>query len=309
MQKIKTSENRGKSIGSSEIAAVLGVCPYRTPYQLWDEKINGSTFAGNKYTKAGTILEPAVIEFFKQEAEVDILPGFVEDVRFCHPQRPYLTATPDRLYERIKDGKLIKGICEAKTTQISITSDVDLPPSWFCQAQYQAAIYNANNEDCPVDEISIAWLVRGLDFYYAHFDVDPDFGRHLLEKADEFWNAYVLTKKAPEYETVADIEKAYPTPAGSVEATAETVQAYERLVELNERIKALKEEEDVIKDNLKMIMKGAEQITYFGSVLATWKQTKPVQRLDTKKLKEEAPDVYQRFLGEPKSNRRFLLKI
>lgn len=309
MERIKASENRAKSIGSSEIAAVLGVCPYRTPYQLWDEKVNGSSFKGNKYTKAGTILEPAVIEFFRQEAEADILPGFVEDVRFRHPEKRHLTATPDRFYERIKDGKLTKGIVEAKTTQVSITSDDDLPPSWFCQAQYQAAIYNANNPDAGVSEISIAWLVRGLDFHYAYFDVDAEFGAHLLEKADEFWNDYILPRIAPDYTSVADIERAYPRAEGSVEATEQTVQAYERLVELSEKIKSLKEEEEVIKDNLKMVMKGAQEITYFGSVLATWKHTKPVQRLDTKRLKAEAPDVYQQFLGEAKSNRRFLLKI
>ena len=312
-EQIDASQSRGLSIGSSEIASVLGVSPYRSPYQLWDEKTNGSTFAGNKYTKAGTFLEPAVIAFFQDATGADILPGFVDDIRFTHPAVKIATATPDRLYVRMKEGQPIRGICEAKTTQINIQNADEIPPAWFCQAQYQAEVFNAyqtehGGELC--EEVTIAWLVRGLEFRYAHFDVDIDFGKHLIEEAAAFWCDYVDTGIAPNYETAADIEQAYPLhkPESTIEATDETVQAYEQLVEITERIKALEEEAEVIKDNFKKMMRDAEALTYFGTTLATWKATKPTRRLDTKRLKAEAPEVYEQFLGEPKSSRRFLIK-
>jgi len=309
---IAASENRKQSIGSSEIASVLGVCPYRSPYQLWNEKVNGSTFSGNKYTKAGTILEPAVIEFFRQATGAHT--RYEDDVRFWHPNYSFITATPDRFYIRGKDGKAVRGLCEAKTTQINVQIEDEIPPSWFCQAQYQAMVYNAHqasNGSEMVTEVTIAWLVRGLDFHYAHFDVDADFGDMLLEKAQEFWHSYVLPKTPPEYETAEDVLHAYPKhiDGNVVEATDETVQAYESLIEIRERIKALEEEKAVIEDNFKKLMKDAEAITYFGSVLATWKATKPTRRLDTKRLKAEAPETYEQFLGEPKSTRRFLVKV
>jgi putative phage-type endonuclease len=312
-EQIDASKSRGLSIGSSEIASVLGVSPYRSPFQLWDEKTNGSTFTGNKYTKAGTFLEPAVVRFFEDATGADIVPGFVDDIRFTHPRVKIATATPDRLYTRLREGRLIRGIVECKTTQINITDENEVPPSWFCQAQYQAEIFNAyqtahGGEMC--EEITIAWLVRGLEFRYAHFEVDMEFGRHLIERAAEFWENFVETGKAPDYETAEDVLTAYPkhTDGATVEATDETVQAYEQLVGIEAQIKALEEEADIIKDNFKKIMKDAEAVTYFGSVLATWKATKPTRRLDTKRLKAEAPQVYEQFLGEPKSSRRFLIK-
>ena len=312
-EQVPASEDRINSIGSSEVASVLGVSPYRSPYQLWDEKTNGSTFEGNKYTKAGTILEPAVIEFFRQATGADILPGFVDDIRYTHPSVSIATATPDRLYVRMKEGQAIRGICEAKTTQINIQSEDEVPPSWFCQAQYQAEVFNAyqtkhGGELC--EEITIAWLVRGLDFRYAHFEVDMDFGKHLIERAADFWENFVETGKAPDYETVEDVLTAYPfhKDGATVEATEETVQAYEQLVEIENKVKALKEEADTIKANFKKLMKDAESISYFGTTLATWKATKPTQRLDTKRLKAEAPEVYEQYLGEAKSIRRFLIK-
>ena len=311
-EQIDASESRGLSIGSSEIASVLGVSPYRSPFQLWDEKTNGSSFTGNKYTKAGTFLEPAVVRFFEDATGADIVP-VINDIRFTHPAVKIATATPDRLYTRLREGELIRGIVECKTTQINITDENEVPPAWFCQAQYQAEVFNAyqtahGGELC--EEITIAWLVRGLEFRYAHFEVDHEFGAHLIERALQFWEDFVETGKAPDYETAEDVLIAFPkhTDGATVEATDETVQAYEQLVGIEAQIKALQEEADVIKHNFKKIMKDAEAVTYFGTVLATWKATKPMRRLDTKRLKAEAPEVYEQFLGEAKSYRRFLIK-
>lgn len=302
------SENRGDSIGSSEIAAVIGVCPYRTPYQLWGEKMNGSSFVGNKYTRAGKILEPAVIQYFTEESGASVLPGYEEDVRFTHPALPFATSTPDRPYTR-EGGR--RGICEAKTTQFLIKDESEVPPSWFCQAQYQAAVFNAVQEALggePCNEIAIAWLTRGVDFQYAYFEVDQDFGESLLEQASTFWHDYIETGIAPEYETPSDIEKAFPTSKGGLNATPETVAVYESLIDVDEKLKHLKAEREALSDSIKMAMKGAEELTYYGSVLATWKHTKPTRRLDAKRLKEEAPDIYETFLGKAVRQRRFLVK-
>jgi len=55
-------------------------------------------------------------------------------------------------------------------------------------------------------------------------------------------------------------------------------------------------------------MGSAQELTYDGKVLATWKNTKPTKRLDTQSLKASFPDVYEQFMVEGVVSRRFCVK-
>lgn len=297
---------RSVGIGSSDIAAVLGIDPYRTPYQLWLQKTGREERTeGNKYTEAGTRLEKVVVEYFQDRTGAQVLPGFEGDVTFFHPDFPHVLATPDRPYHR--DG--IGGLVECKTTQKNIDPDF-IPEYWFCQNQYQAAIINASPHAELVQECAIAWLFRGLDFNYHLFDYDPDFGQYLIEQADAFWTKYVLTDTPPEYARASDVEKAHGrhTPGKVIEATDELLQEWEKLVAVRDRIRILQEEEDAIKERFKLIMKDAEAVTYFEETLVTWRNSKPVVRLDSKALKAEHPELWARYAKENAPTRPFLVK-
>lgn len=297
---------RSVGIGSSEIAAVLGIDPYCTPYQLWCKKTGrGEDFSGNKYTEAGTRLEKVVVEYFQDRTGAQVLPGFEGDVTFFHPDFPHVLATPDRPYHR--DG--IGGLLECKTTQKNIDPDF-IPEYWFCQNQYQAAIINASPHAELVQECAIAWLFRGLDFNYHLFDYDPDFGQYLIEQADTFWTKYVITDTPPEYTRAVDVEKAHGrhTPGKVIEATDELLQEWEKLVAVRDRIRILQEEEDAIKERFKLIMKDAEAVTYFEETLVTWRNSKPVVRLDSKALKAEHPELWAKYAKENAPTRPFLVK-
>jgi len=59
---------RKTAIGASEAAAVLGVDPYRTPFQVWAEKTGRlDGFEGNKATDSGTRFEPAVLQWAEEQ--------------------------------------------------------------------------------------------------------------------------------------------------------------------------------------------------------------------------------------------------
>lgn len=298
---------RSRGIGSSEIGAVLGVDPYCTPYQLWCKKTGrGDEFNGNKYTIAGTRLEKVVVEYFEEATGAKMIPGYEGDVTFFHPDLPHVLATPDRPYHR--DG--VRGILECKTTQRNIDPDF-LPESWFCQAQYQAAVLNATPDDTLVEEISIAWLFRGLDFHYHTFEYDPAFGAYLIEQADKFWREHVIADVPPEAATASDVEKAHGrhTAGKVIQATDELLQEWEKLVAVRDRIKILEAERDEIIERFKLIMKDAEAVQYYEETLVTWRNSKPVVRLDSKALKAEMPDVWQKYAKENAPTRPFLVKI
>ena len=65
---------RAKGIGSSDAAAVMGLSPFLTPYELWMQKTGRSEgFAGNEATKRGDILEPAILEMVAVEIEQKVV--------------------------------------------------------------------------------------------------------------------------------------------------------------------------------------------------------------------------------------------
>lgn len=295
------TETRSQGIGSSEIAAVLGVDPYVTPYQLWLKKTGrADEFEGNKFTEAGHRLERAVAEYFADRTGAEITPGYEDDIHFIHPAHSWARVTPDRFY-MLGD---TPGILECKTTQRNIDPEY-LPEPWFCQNQYQAAIVQATGRE--VRECAIAWLYRGLDFHYNLFEVNPVFGDLLINAAGEFWTKHVIADTPPDLKDAQDVLTAYRTHTEGkvIEASEELMREYEHLVDIRERLKELNAKEGEIKERLQMIMKDAEAIQYYEETIITWKASKPVIRLDQKRLREEQPEIWSAYVRETPPVRTF----
>lgn len=129
---------RTKGIGSSEVATIVGLNPYETPYQLWRRKVGiDPPIEDNKYMRAGRALEYAVSRFFEEETNKKIIASSKGDWLIQSKTKPYLQVSPDWLYwAGNKRNNANKGILECKTTQKQIEKD-KLPKHWFCQLQYQ----------------------------------------------------------------------------------------------------------------------------------------------------------------------------
>jgi len=62
--------DRTKTIGASEIGAILGVNPYMSPVDVWMVKtLRKPEFEGNAATERGLILEPAIAAWFKNHSK------------------------------------------------------------------------------------------------------------------------------------------------------------------------------------------------------------------------------------------------
>ena len=154
-QKQEWMESRVRAIGGSEVAAIIGLDPYKTPYQIWLEKVSGiSNHVENEYTRSGNKLEKVVVEYFMEETGFTVS-NWDESIfhSVTHPIYPYMKGSRDREYYN-KDGKLC--ILECKTTQREIDVE-NLPMTWFCQLQWYMGLYD-------VPEGTIAWLEKGLKF-------------------------------------------------------------------------------------------------------------------------------------------------
>lgn len=88
---------RRLGIGASEIAAVMGISPWESPFSLHWRKVNGWEVEANDDMRDGLLLEDAIAEWWSLEHD----PNGNLAVRTCglmaHPERAWQIATPDRL--------------------------------------------------------------------------------------------------------------------------------------------------------------------------------------------------------------------
>jgi putative phage-type endonuclease len=90
-------ELRRAGVTASEIAVVMGISPYESPFSLFWQKVNDWRWGGNEYTGVGSHLEDAIADWWMAECDpienLQMAPAGL----YAHPDRPWQLATPDRL--------------------------------------------------------------------------------------------------------------------------------------------------------------------------------------------------------------------
>lgn len=296
---------RESGIGSSEVATILGLNPWETPYQLWRRKKGlDAPKEENFAMKAGHYLEDAVTRFWQDETGCEIIKRSAIDWLIVNTDKPYMRVSPDRTYWIPGQPKSAsnKGILECKTTQMSIDAD-DLPKHWFCQVQYQLGV-------AELRQGSLAWLSSGREFGYKDISLVPDFFQWIEEEVTKFWVDSIQGNVEPVATSVADVILKYNrhTDGKVVEITDEIYDAYLGLKQVKTEISALEERKAEFEERIKLCFGDAEAVSYGGKTIATWKAPKPSQKFDDKAFKMEHPDMYSEFTKEVQGSRRFLLK-
>lgn len=297
-------EIRKSGIGSSEVATIVGLNPFETPYQLWRRKLGmdapkEETFA----MKAGHYLEDAVSLFWHDATGREVIKRSTGDWLIRSNERPYIQVSPDRTYWL--DGKhndSNKGILECKTTQRAIDED-DLPKHWFCQVQYQLG-------GAELTQGSIAWLTQGRDFGYKDLAFVPEFYEWLVCEVDKFWTDNILGKQEPSAISVQDVLIKYNkhTDGKVIEVAEDIYHTYNNLKIVKDEIAALEQKKTEFEDRIKMCFGDAEAISYGGQTLATWKASKDSEKFDAKAFQAANPELAKEFTKSVPGTRRFLLK-
>jgi len=303
--RIEWLKKRESGIGSSEVATIVGLNPWETPYQLWRRKIGlDAPKPENFAMKAGHYLEDAVSLFWQDETGQQVIKSSAGDWLIVNNERPYMRVSPDRTYwlAGLPHNKSNKGILECKTTQMSIDAD-DLPKHWFCQVQYQLGV-------AELEQGSLAWLCSGREFGYKNLAFVPDFFAWLVEEVDKFWIDNIQGKQEPTAANVQDILLKYNrhTDGKIVEVSDEIFAAYQDLKAVKDELSAIEEQKVALEEKIKMCFGDAEAISYGGQTLATWKAPKPSSKFDAKAFTAAHPDLAKEFTIPTQGTRRFLLK-
>ncbi len=298
---------RREGIGASEVATIVGLNPWETPYQLWRRKVGlDEAKPMSAAMAAGHILEDGVARYWAEATGRQIIQSSRSDFMFVDPEKPFLRVSPDRTYwlegEPRNDDN--KGILECKTTRM-VVDPADLPKHWFAQVQMNLGVAGYTSG-------SLAWLsaAGGFDFGYQDIKLVPDFFGWLAEETERFWTDCVQGGAEPSAESVKDVLLKY-----AVHAPGKVVEADEDLLKLCGDIKAVRAEMDALaarKEELEARLKtafgDAEAIARGGETLATFKAPKAGTKFDAKAFQAEHPDLAARYSKPSQGARRLLLK-
>ena len=186
----KQREQRTKRIGSSDMAAILGVDPYRNIYDVWLEKTDRvAGFGGNAATEAGTLLEDGTLQFAMKELGDGIRNQFRS-----HPELP-MGANIDLVLKGSSEpvdgktsgllGPLPVGWGEPGTDEVPDHMIVQVHVHMMCLLPIR------------VDLSHVSALLGGKGFRLYHIPRNPELCDVIAEKADHFWTKHVIADVPP----------------------------------------------------------------------------------------------------------------
>lgn len=297
---------RKGGIGSSEVATIVGLNPWETPYQLWRRKTGlDAPKEENAAMRNGHHLEDAVSRMWNDATGREIIKRSAIDWIIRDNDRPYLQVSPDRTYwlgeSRSPEAK---GILEIKTTRMKVDAD-SIPQYWFAQLQYQLGV-------AGYEQGSLAWLSagQGFDFGYKDIKLVSSFFEWIIEEVSRFWTDCVQGGQEPNAISVKDVLLKYNrhTDGKLIECSDEVFNAYLKLKEVRRELDSLEERKTALEDTIKMAFGDAEALTYGGDTIATFKAPKPSAKFDAKAFQKDHPDLAKPYLQTQQGSRRFLLK-
>ena len=292
---------RNDSIGGSEAAAIIGMNPWKSAYTLWLEKTGQSQqedISDNECVHFGTILEQVVAdEFCRREGKKVRKCGLFRSNKY-----PFMTASFDRLLVGEDAG------LECKTSNAFKREEWDegeIPPNYYVQCQHYMLVSG-------LPRWYIACLIGGNHFVSWVVERNDDDIAALEQAEIAFWDKvqrHIMPEVDGSESSTDSLKKMYK--GGQAEPVMLPQESMDLLKRLDE-LKALKADIDSqTKDiqNKLCAMLGDNEIGIIGEGdnerKITWKTVNGRVTIDSKKLKKDLPDVFEKYSKKSADSRRF----
>lgn len=185
-------ELRKNHIGASDGPIIMGDSPWKTPYQLWQEKLGLAEQPDASWAmRRGTELEPIALEAYNTHTGNNASP-----VVLFHSKISYMMASLDGLSE---DKKIVVEIkCPGKEDH-ETAKNGKVPAKYKAQLQHQLEVANT--------DVLHYFSYREGDFALVEVKKDQKYIDKLLKKEAEFWEK-MQNLEAPKLTNKDFIEKA-----------------------------------------------------------------------------------------------------
>jgi len=177
-------EMRKKGIGASDIAAIMKLNPWSSPYKVWLDKKGLTQFEGNAATDRGQRMEAVLCDWYSDTTG--------HEVEKCGtivwPENPIIMATPDRL---LFDDGVLEAKAPGRTGHHWGEAGTDQVPDYYLpQVQWQLGVTGRKWAHVVAD-------VWGEFRLYGPINFNSELFSFMVEKGLRFWNDYVVADKEP----------------------------------------------------------------------------------------------------------------
>lgn len=289
---------RRKGIGGSDVAAILGLNPYKSAVAVYLDKVLDQEDASEPSEAArwGNLLEDVIAKEFALRVGIKTRR---KNAMLRHPQHPWMIANIDR---ETTDG----GILEIKTTGAHHGKEWELghvPDAYALQGQHYLAVTGKSH-------VWFAALIGGQELVTTRMERDEALIEDLIKVESDFW-ALVEKETPPEIDgshgSTELLKRLYPeSHSEEIVLPLEADYLMRQYLHAQAEIKTLEATRDTAANQLKALLGTAER-GRLGDGHVTWK-TVASQRLDTKALKTLRPEVYEEFARDS-SYRRFDVRL
>jgi len=270
----KQHEARSQGVGASEVAALWGIHPYFTEYQLWAVKthhMEKPDLSDNDFVWWGNQMEEPIAQWYMKETASELI---VPHGTYYCPTEKRLLCHPDRIV--LGQPRLV----EIKTAQYNpdkwgLESSDECPLEYVLQCQAQMACAPA------ITSVDLVVMFRNV-FKCQIYNIkrDNDLIKKIIHKVHNFWYCNVESKIAPALQNLDDVKMYYPTNIMDecIEADQTILSSLEVLEEAKKLEKDLKRTKET---HQKIICEKIGQhsgVKHEEYILATWKADKNGKR-------------------------------
>lgn len=288
---------RKRGIGGSDAGAVCGLNPYRTAMQVYQDKVSEEIEEmDNEAMRQGREFEDYVAKRFMEATGKKVRRA---NAMFYNEEYPFMLADVDRMVVGENAG------LECKTASPYMADkwkDGNIPLSYQIQCYHYMAVSNA-------DAWYLAVVIYGREFKYYKIERDEALIADLIQIEKTFWENHVMKQQIPDPDgsKLADsvIAEYYKNSIADTIPLTGFNEKLERRQELSELIGRMDMEKKKIEQELKLYL-GENERAENEQFMVSWKSVQS-NRLDEKRLKEEEPEIYEKY-KKSVSSRRFTVK-
>lgn len=241
MNRAEWLERRRKGIGGTDAAAILGLSRFRSPRDIWLDKLG---LAPERPVTApmlwGLRLEDAIATAYSETTDVRLYrPPAIR--RAKHVRDFPMIGSIDRIaqdgsrFVELKTSRSDTGFAPADGWR-DFPPEKRIPPDYYVQVQHYGEVLEADRAD-------VAALFSGSDFRIYEIPIDREFGADLRSEESKFWRDNVLARVEPPASALdlgtMNARYSVADPNAEKPATAEIALAVEDALSAREEIERL----------------------------------------------------------------------
>lgn len=286
---------RGSYFGGGDIAAVLGVSPYRTAVDVYVSKQPDAPPPEidperEKRFRRGKDWEPIVVQWMVDDYGIEVIG---RNHRYRDADYPFLAAEIDFewLANNVEANGEIKTVSPLAANRWGEMGTGEVPVEYAAQSQFGLMITGRT-----LCQYGVVFGADDLTLY--HVERDDEMCEWMRGEAVRFWNEHVLKGIPPPPRTAGDLRKLYGRDDGSkIDATPEVLALFKSLLVLRERNRITGEGIDAVEFEIGEFMKTHTECLDCGVPVFTMK-SQTTKYIPDAELKAQHPDVYKALIRE-----------